>query len=116
MNEPNRKLYIPGLPGKDGMHMEAEVTAFVNLPVYTHHGHYVGVVQNVILDLQAGRVASLLLTRTSRKLVEGGHNVAVPYRWVAAKGDIVILNHFPDKVVAAQSEMEEEVEEEPLTV
>ena len=80
--------------------MDAEVTSFINLPVYTYGGRYVGVVQNVILDLPSRRIGSLLLTRTSNKLIEGGHNVAVPYRWVASKGDIVILSHFPEKVVA----------------
>ncbi|MES2154311.1 MAG: PRC-barrel domain-containing protein [bacterium] len=93
--------------------MDAEVTSFINLPVYTHGGRYVGVVQNVILDLPSRRIGSLLLTRTSSKLIEGGHNVAVPYRWVASIGDIVILSHFPDKVVA-QPKTAEEAEEEPV--
>ena len=92
--------------------MDAEVTSFINLPVYTHGGRYVGVVQNVILDLPNRRVGSLLLTRTSTKLIEGGHNVAVPYRWVASVGDIVILSHFPDKVVAQPQSQEEPVEGE----
>lgn len=80
--------------------MDAEVTSFINLPVYTHGGNYVGVVQNVLLDLPNRKVGSLVLTRTNSKLIEGGYNVAVPYRWVASKGDIVILSHFPEKVVA----------------
>ena len=91
--------------------MDAEVTSYINLPVYTNGGRYVGVVQNVILDLPNRRVGSLLLTRTNTKVIEGGHNVAVPYRWVASVGDIVILSHFPDKVVAqvrAEGEAEEE--------
>ena len=92
--------------------MDAEVTSFINLPVYTNGGKYVGVVQNVILDLPNRRVGSLLLTRTSPKLVEGGYNVAVPYRWVASVGDIVILSHFPDKVVATPKG---ETQEEPIT-
>ena len=96
--------------------MDAEVTSFINLPVYTAGGRHVGVVQNVILDLPNRRVGSLLLTRTNPKLIEGGYNVAVPYRWVAAIGEIVILSHFPDKVVAAGSgEASAETVEEPLT-
>ncbi len=91
--------------------MDAEVTSFINLPVYTNGGRYVGVVQNVILDLPNRRVGSLLLTRTSPKLVEGGYNVAVPYRWVASIGDIVILSHFPDKVVATPGA---DKQEEPI--
>lgn len=86
------------------MRLDTEITNFINLPVYTNRGNYVGVVQQVILDLPTRRIGSLLLTRTSTKLVEGGHNVAVPYRWVAATGDIIILSHFPDKVVAAAGE------------
>jgi len=84
--------------------VDAEVTSFINLPVYTHGGRYVGVVQNVILDLPSRRIGSLLLTRTSPKLIEGGHNVAVPYRWVNSVGDIIILSTFPDKVVAQPKE------------
>lgn len=95
--------------------MEIEVTSFVNLPVYTSSGQYVGVVQNVLLDLPERRVGSLLLTRTSTKFVKGGHNVAVPYRWVSAVGDIVILSTFPDKVVPVEKQGEAEAEEEFLT-
>ncbi len=90
--------------------MDTEVTNFINLPVYTGKGRYVGVVQNVILDLPNRRVGSLLLTRTNTQLVEGGHNVSVPYRWVAATGDIVILNHFPTKVSAPVDDVEMEDE------
>ncbi len=93
--------------------MDSEVTAFINLPVYTNGGRYVGVVSNVVLDLPNRRVGSLLLTRTSPKIVEGGHNVAVPFRWVASVGDIIILSHFPDKV-AGTVKSQAQVEEEPL--
>jgi sporulation protein YlmC with PRC-barrel domain len=92
--------------------LDTEVTNFINLPVYTSKGNYVGVVQNVILDLPHRRVGSILLTRTNSKIVEGGHNVAVPYRWVQAMGDIVILSHFPNKVVAAAGEEVAELEEQ----
>ena len=37
----------------------------------------------------------------------------LPLGWVAAIGDIVILSHFPDKVVA-QAKAEGEAEEEPV--
>jgi sporulation protein YlmC with PRC-barrel domain len=96
--------------------VDAEVTSFINLPVYTHGGRYVGVVQNVILDLPSRRIGSLLLTRTSPKLIEGGHNVAVPYRWVNSVGDIIILSTFPDKVVAQpKGEAEASAEQQLVT-
>lgn len=93
------------------MHTDCEVTEFIGLGVYTQKGHYVGVVQNVLVDLPKRRVGSLLLTRTNTKFVEGGMDVAVPYRWVSSVGDILILSHFPEKVVAAaEAEADEEME------
>lgn len=89
----------------------SEVTSFVNLPVYTSHGHYVGVVSNVLLDLPNRCVGSLLVTRTNTRFVEGGMDVAVPYRWVASIGDIVILNTFPEKVVPLAKEAQADEED-----
>ncbi|RLF41930.1 MAG: photosystem reaction center subunit H [Thermoplasmata archaeon] len=84
---------------KDAKDVEvSEVTSFLKLPVYTRKGEYVGHVRNVFIDLDEKRVSSLLLTNTNPKLVEGQVDVAVPYRWVNAVGDIVILSYFPDRV------------------
>ncbi|HDO19830.1 MAG TPA: photosystem reaction center subunit H [Thermoplasmatales archaeon] len=78
--------------------MENVVTSLVRLPVYTRDGIYVGNVKNVLLDIEQKRVASLLITKTNPNLVEGAVDVAVPYRWVNAVGDIVILSYFPKRV------------------
>ncbi|MBN1281324.1 MAG: PRC-barrel domain-containing protein [Candidatus Thermoplasmatota archaeon] len=75
-----------------------EVTSFLKLPVYTREGVYVGQVKNVFLEIDEKRVGSLLVTNTNPSLVEGSVDVAVPYRWVNAVGDIVILSNFPGKV------------------
>jgi sporulation protein YlmC with PRC-barrel domain len=75
-----------------------EVTTFLKLPVYTREGIYVGHVKNVFLELEEKRVGSLLVTNTNPTLVEGSVDVAVPYRWVSAVGDIIILSNFPGKV------------------
>jgi len=87
--------------------MEDLVTSLNRLPVYTRDGIFVGNVKNVLLDVEEKRVASLLVTKTNPNLVEGGVDVAVPYRWVNAVGDIVILSYFPKKV---RLESEEEAE------
>jgi len=75
-----------------------EVTSFLKLPVYTREGIYVGHVKNVFLEIEEKRVGSLLVTNTNPTLVEGSVDVAVPYRWVSAVGDIIILSNFPGKV------------------
>lgn len=78
--------------------MENPVTSLNKLPVYTRDGKFVGNIKNVIIDVENKRVASLLVTKTNPELVEGGIDVAIPYRWVNAVGDIVILSYFPEKV------------------
>jgi sporulation protein YlmC with PRC-barrel domain len=75
-----------------------EITRFVNLPVYTATGTFVGHVKNVILDVASRRLDSLLVGKTNPALVEGGVDVAVPYRWVRAFDDILILSYFPTRV------------------
>ena len=87
-----------------------EVTSFLKLPVYTREGTYVGHVRNVFLDIDEKCVNSLLLTNTNPSLVEGTVDIAVPYRWVNAVGDIVILSHFPERVTTKKEE-EEKTEE-----
>lgn len=69
-----------------------------NVPVYTKKGTFVGHVKNAILDLGSRTVEALLLTETNDELVEGGSDVAVPYRWVSDFDDIMVLRYFPEQV------------------
>ena len=84
-----------------------EVTSFLKLPVYTREGLYVGNVKNVFLDMDEKRVSSLLVTNTNPLMVEGTVDVAVPYRWVNAVGDIIILSYFPEKVTTGEKDDEQ---------
>ncbi len=86
------------------------VTDFINLPVYTNKGIYVGEVRNVLIDIDERCIAKLILTETNRELVEDGMDVAVPYRWVSAVGDIIILSYFPERVEIPREEESEEEE------
>ena len=88
-----------------------EVTTFLKLPVYTREGIYVGHVRNVFLDMEEKRVSSLLVGNTNPSLVEGTVDIAIPYRWVNAVGDIVILSHFPRRVTTKKKEEKTETEE-----
>jgi len=93
-----------------------EVTSFLKLPVYTREGTYVGHVNNIFLDMDEKCVSSLLVTNTNPSLVEGTVDVAVPYRWVNAVGDIVILSHFPEKVTTKKKEEKTEDEKSEIDV
>ena len=91
-----------------------KVTDFMNLPVYMSRGIYVGEVRDVLVDIEEKCVAKLILTETNKQLVEDGRDVAVPYRWVSAVGDIIILSNFPEHVEIPMEgeEGEESIEEE----
>lgn len=87
--------------------MAKEIGSFKGLRVYTKNGMYVGKVDNVALDLPNRRIRGLLLTGTNPNLIENGRSVLVPYRWVSAVGDIMLLNFFPQKVSGQNVEVEE---------
>jgi len=88
--------------------MTKEITEFLNMPVYTRSGIYVGEVRNVALNTEEKRIDSLILTGTNPELVENSMDVGVPYRWVSAAGDIIILSYFPEKVYVEGEEEEGE--------
>lgn len=97
-------MYFDYMIEKETKTTAEEVTSFLKLPVYTREGTYVGHVRNVFIDMDEKRVSSLLVTNTNPVLVEGTVDVAVPYRWVNAVGDIIILSHFPERVTTKKKE------------
>jgi len=105
-------MYFDYMMEKETNTNTEEVTSFLKLPVYTREGTYVGHVRNVFLDMDEKCVSSLLVTNTNPSIVEGTVDVAVPYRWVNAVGDIVILSHFPERVTTKKKKEETTEEEE----
>ena len=101
-------MYFDYMMEKEQKEKAEEVTSFLKLPVYTREGKYVGHVKNVFLDVEEKKVSSLLVTNTNPSLIEGSVDVSVPYRWVNAVCDIVILSNFPDKVATRKNEEESE--------
>jgi sporulation protein YlmC with PRC-barrel domain len=75
-----------------------EITRFVNLPVYTKNGTFVGNVKNLILDLPGRKLDAILVGKTNPILVEGGRDVSIPYRWVSSFDDVMILRFFPEEL------------------
>ncbi len=64
------------------------------LEVYTDRGKYVGRVDDVLLDVEDKRIKGLAVSNIDREFLGVDTNgVIIPYRWVVAVGDIVILKH-----------------------
>ena len=85
-----------------------EVTDFINMPVYTNKGKYVGEVRGVLLDTEGCKIDKLIITDTNREIVPDGMDIGVPYRWVSAVGDIIILSYLPERVEVPVERSEEE--------
>ena len=84
----------------DGSHQE--ITTLVGREVYSNNGVFVGEVEDVRLDLDAEGVTGLALTELNDELfsgrIEPGKGVMVPYRWVRAVGDVILVNDVVERL------------------
>ncbi len=78
--------------------MLEEISELIGLQVYTSDGIFLGNVDNVVLDLDGQKVYGLFIGDTNPLLVEDSVPLNVPYRWIQAVGDIVLLRYFPKRV------------------
>ncbi|WP_096391186.1 PRC-barrel domain-containing protein [Halopenitus persicus] len=89
-----------------------EITSLVGREVYSNNGVFVGEVEDVRLDLDAETVTGLALAELNGQLfrsrVQPGQGVIVPYRWVRAVGDVILIN---DVIERLDVEGDEDVDE-----
>jgi len=78
--------------------MLEEASELMGLQVYTPNGIFLGTVNNLVIDLDNKRVDGLFISETNPLLVEESKAVNVPFRWIGAVGDVVLLKYFPKRV------------------
>jgi sporulation protein YlmC with PRC-barrel domain len=78
--------------------MLVEMTELLGRQIYTPDGRLLGEVDNVVVDVEAAKVDGLYVDETSPMLVEDSRPTSVPYRWVSAVNDVVLLKYFPKRV------------------
>ena len=87
-----------------------EITALVGREVYSKGGVYVGEIEDVRLDLDTEIVTGLALRQTNGDLFAGieagARGVIIPYRWVQAVGDIVLINDVVERIRRPEDEEE----------
>jgi sporulation protein YlmC with PRC-barrel domain len=86
--------------------MLEEAGNLIGLEVYTPGGIFVGIVNNLVIDLKNNKVDGLFLDASSPALVDHGVPINIPFRWVQSVGDVIILRAFPDHVSFSQNEAE----------
>lgn len=82
--------------------MLEEASELIGLQVYTPNGLFLGTVNNLVLDIENKKVDGLFISETNALLVEDSKAVNVPYRWISAVGDVVLLKYFPKRVTAGK--------------
>lgn len=79
-----------------------EITSLVGREVYSNNGVFVGEVEDVQLNLDQEAVTGLAVGELNAELfsdtVSPGNGVVVPYRWVRAVGDIVLINDVVERL------------------
>jgi len=78
--------------------MLVEMTELLGRQIYTPDGRLLGEVDNVVVDVDAAKVDGLYVEETSPMLVDDSRPTNVPYRWVSAVNDVVLLKYFPKRV------------------
>jgi sporulation protein YlmC with PRC-barrel domain len=78
--------------------MQAEVSTLFGLNVYTDRGVYIGKVNDVVLELSDKKVSGLAVTKLNPDMFDAsGKGVVIPFRWVTAVADVVLIRHVKDQ-------------------
>jgi sporulation protein YlmC with PRC-barrel domain len=87
-----------------------ELTTLVGREVYSNNGVFVGEVDDIRLDLDRQTVTGLALGRLNDELfrnrIEPGKGVLIPYRWVRAVGDVILINDVVERLKQPDDEEE----------
>ncbi len=78
-----------------GLKMHADITSLLGMEVYTQKGVFVGKVDDAVLDPEKGVISGLALGNVNKDLFERkSKGIVIPYSWITAVGDIVIMRHL----------------------
>ena len=76
---------------------------WTGLDVYLPDGRKLGEVHDAVIDAESLHRTHLFVRNTPEDLVEGSLPLAVPWRWIRAINDIVVLRWFPPTPIPLQS-------------
>lgn len=89
--------------------MLAEISTLFGLNVYTDNGIYIGKVNDVVLEPNESKISGLAVGKINEELFEvSNKGVILPYRWVIAVGDIIIMRQLVAKSMKKPEEEKKE--------
>ncbi|HJM41283.1 MAG TPA: PRC-barrel domain-containing protein [Candidatus Thalassarchaeaceae archaeon] len=74
---------------------EAVASELRGMPVILPDGRFLGTVHDMVVDSDEWTCTHLFVTNPPAELVEGRIHVAIPWRWIRAVEDVVLLRWFP---------------------
>ncbi len=96
--------------------MLVEMTELLGRQVYTPDGRLLGEGDNVVVDVEGSKIDGLYVDESSPLLVDESKPVNVPYRWVSAVSDVVLLKYFPKRVALKRAPSRAAAKEEAQAV
>jgi sporulation protein YlmC with PRC-barrel domain len=80
--------------------MVSRLTEISGLDVFTEDGKHVGILEDVSIDPETGKVLGVALTRVEedfleKMAIEGSKGVIVPYAGIKSIGNIVLMRNIP---------------------
>ena len=77
--------------------MRTQITEMFGLRVYTERAVFIGSVDDVVLDVDQKKIASLAVSELNPEIgeIKGYTGLQIPFRIVKSGGDIIIVRHIP---------------------
>lgn len=89
-----------------------EITSLVGREVYTNAGVFIGEVEDLRLDMNTESVTGLALHQLNTELfgpeTNAARGVIVPYRWVQAVGDVILVNDIVERIQRQKEESDDD--------
>ena len=75
--------------------MEIELSSLYGQDMYTDRGVHVGKIADAHVDIEERRISGLAVKNINPNAFDVGtrKGIIIPYRWVTAIGDIVLIKH-----------------------
>jgi len=73
------------------------------LEIYTPQGIFVGVADEVIMNIPEMSVTGIFVADANPVLVDENVSINIPFRWIQSIGDVIILNRFPNERIVRKS-------------
>ena len=71
----------------------------IGLEVYTPKGIFVGKVAEMGFDLNNKHVDGIIIDDVNPAVAEHNIILNIPFEWISAIGDVILLKRFPEKVL-----------------